>query len=397
MSEYFHAYLKNASLVLESFEFKDPFAVFLKNYFKKNKKFGSRDRKVVSDLCYGYWRLGNAAVDLPISSAIIIGYYLTHTKDNGFLAIVFPLLFPTVDGNLYEKLKEVSAHFPSFDPSNIFSFSAELSDDIDKFTWSLKQLEKPDVFLRIRPGKADIVINKLQAGGVEVEQQEKLTLRIQKNIELDGILELDKECVVQDIASQQTGQLLENLPIKINAFWDACAGSGGKSIMVKDLFPNAKVFASDVREEILLELSRRFDTAGINAEKIFCNDLSHVMAGQVLKSSLPSKGVDLIIADVPCSGSGTWRRSPEWLSSFNSESIDHYVRLQQKIMDLLCQHIEPNKLLLYITCSVFRKENEEMVSYVLNKGKLKLITQQHCFGENSGGDHLFAALFISAV
>ena len=107
--------------------------------------------------------------------------------------------------------------------------------------------------------------------------------------------------------------------------------------MVHDFFPKAKFYASDVREEILLELHRRFENAGINAEKIFCNDLSHDMAGQVLPSNLPQNGVDLIIADVPCTGSGTWRRSPEWLSSFDVTSIDQYVRLQQKIVDLLCE------------------------------------------------------------
>jgi 16S rRNA (cytosine967-C5)-methyltransferase len=361
MSEYFHAYLRNASLVLESFEFKEPFAIFLKNYFKKNKKFGSRDRKIVSDLCYGYLRLGNAAVDLSTSNAIITGYYLTHQKDDGFLKTVYPDLYPTIADNRSKKLKEVSNCFPSFDPANIFSFSEELSDDLESLEWSLKHLEKPDVFLRIRPGKADLVFSKLQAVGIDFDQIGVSSLRLRKNIELEGILELDKDAVVQDIASQQTASILKNLPTNIKSFWDACAGSGGKSIVVHDLFPNAKIFASDIREEILLELRRRFENSGIKAEQVFCNDLSHVMAGQVLRSSLPQNGVDLIIADVPCTGSGTWRRSPEWLSSFDMSSIEQYVRLQQKIMDLLCEHIEREKFLLYITCSVFKKENEEMV------------------------------------
>ena len=397
MSEYFHAYLRNASLVLESFEFKEPFAVFLKSYFKKNKKFGSRDRKIISDLCYGYWRLGNAAIDLPTFSAIIAGYYLTHQNDNGFLQAVFPELYPTITDDPTQKLKEVSIYFPSFEPAKIFSFSEELSIDLDKLQWSLKHLEKPAVFLRIRPGKADFVISQLRSAGIDFDQMGSSALRLHKNVDLEGVIKLDTDAVVQDIASQQTGSLLENLPTKINSFWDACAGSGGKSIMVHDFFPKAKFFASDVREEILLELNRRFENAGINAEKIFCNDLSHDMAVQVLSSNLPQNGVDLIIADVPCTGSGTWRRSPEWLSSFDVASIDQYVRLQQKIVDLLCEQVQVNKFLLYITCSVFRKENEEMVSYILNKGGLKILSQQHCFGENSGGDHLFAALFISEV
>ena len=397
MSEYFQAYLRNASFVLESFEFNEPFAIFLKGFFRRNKKFGSRDRKIITDLCYGYWRLGNSAKEMPVSNGIIAGYYITHQEDMGFLAANFPALISTIHISKTEKLKEIRLHFPGFDSENIFSFSAELSPEIDSHNWALKHLEKPFVFIRIRPGMSERVISKLNSAGIDFDQIGATTIRLQTGVVLDSVLSLEKECVVQDIASQQTVQLLSNITGKVESFWDACSASGGKSIMIHDLYTQAKIYASDLREDILEELRRRFESAQIKAEKIFCNDLSHPMAVQVFKSNLPSRGVDLIIADVPCSGSGTWGRSPEWLSAFQVESIDLYVALQQKIIDQLSSQVQKDKYLLYITCSVFRKENEGMVNYIQQAGKLKLIAQEHLFGETHGGDHMFAALFTSAT
>jgi 16S rRNA (cytosine967-C5)-methyltransferase len=167
--------------------------------------------------------------------------------------------------------------------------------------------------------------------------------------------------------------------------------------MVHDLFPHAKVFVSDIRDEILEELKRRFRIAGVKVEKTFCNDLTHPMAEQVIKSNLPSQGVDLIIADVPCSGSGTWGRTPEWLTSFEIPSIESYSRIQKILLTQLTGQLRKGNFLLYITCSVYEAENEKIVSYATENLPVELIKAEHLSGEEFGGDHLFAALFISAL
>ena len=395
MTGYFHAYLSNATLLLESYKQEEPFAVYLKNFFKKNKKFGSRDRKTIADLCYGFWRMGNSVTSLSITESIVAGFFMTHQEDNGLLNAQYPFLAAKIHASPQEKLIFLSTCFPSFDADQVFPALSELSPAIEKKAWVMKHFNMPAVFLRIRPGRKKIVQQKLDQSGILYELIGEQTIRLEKNTALDAVLALDKDCVIQDIASQQSGDTLEFVPHSIHSFWDACAASGGKSLLVHDRFPGSDIYASDVREDVLDELGDRFQRAGLAPKQVFCNDLTNPLSAQVIRSVLPEEGVDLIIADVPCTGSGTWSRSPEWLTLFDVDDIAAYSRLQRKIMDQLCKQVKPGKSLLYITCSVYRDENEGMVEYVLAKGGFELIAQRHLNGEAYGGDHLFSALFTS--
>lgn len=395
MTGFFHAYLSNASLLLENYKQQEPFAVYLKNFFKRNKKFGSRDRKVIGDLCYGFWRMGNSVTALSITEAIVAGFFMTHQEDNGLLEAQNPILVAKLKASPEEKLQFLSTCFPALDANQIFPALSELSPAIEHDAWVMKHFNMPAVFLRIRPGRKKIVQQKLDQSEILCELIGERTIRLEKNAALDAVLSLDKDCVVQDIASQQSGDILEFIPHSVGSFWDACAASGGKSLLVHDRFPGSSIYVSDLREDVLDELNMRFSRAGLAAKQVFCNDLTNPLSAQVIRSVLPEEGVDLIIADVPCTGSGTWSRSPEWLTLFDVDDISVYSRLQRKIMDQLCKQVKPGKSLLYITCSVYREENEGMVEYVLAKGGFDLIAQRHLNGEAYGGDHLFSALFTS--
>jgi 16S rRNA (cytosine967-C5)-methyltransferase len=113
-----------------------------------------------------------------------------------------------------------------------------------------------------------------------------------------------------------------------------------------------------------------------------------------------SNEFDLVIADVPCSGSGTWGRTPEQLYYFEADKIEEYAALQMKILPNLVPHIAPGGYLLYITCSVFRKENEANVNFILrqaidNAGQptLRLVSSELLKGYDKKADTMFAALF----
>jgi 16S rRNA (cytosine967-C5)-methyltransferase len=162
--------------------------------------------------------------------------------------------------------------------------------------------------------------------------------------------------------------------------------------MVSDFYPSASLYVSDIRGDILGELDRRFELAGIHPEKVFCTDLEQSLSAQVAYSNLPPGGVDLIIADVPCSGSGTWGRAPEWLRIFDHELIGEYQKRQIRIVSNLTQHLKPGGYLLYITCSVFKAENEEVVEALCAHSDLKLVGSQLISGIETGGDHLFTVL-----
>src|SRR3546814_15861376 len=73
---------------------------------------------------------------------------------------------------------------------------------------------------------------------------------------------------------------------------------------------------------------------------------------------------DGIILDAPCTGSGTWGRTPEMLSAFDKGSIGRFAALQRQLAARAIKHLKPGKPLIYITCSVFAEENEGVVGYL---------------------------------
>jgi 16S rRNA (cytosine967-C5)-methyltransferase len=156
--------------------------------------------------------------------------------------------------------------------------------------------------------------------------------------------------------------------------------------MAKDVLGEIDLTVSDVRESILINLKKRFQEAGIKNYKSFVADLS--ISSFITHHSL----FDVIIADVPCSGSGTWGRTPEQLSFFQSSSIDTYSSLQKKIISNTVEQLKPNGYFLYITCSVFKKENEDNVAWMQEELKLQLVKQEVIKGYAVKADTMFAAL-----
>ena len=106
--------------------------------------------------------------------------------------------------------------------------------------------------------------------------------------------------------------------------------------------------------------------------------------------------VDLIIADVPCTGSGTWARTPEQLHFSHKKDIDKYAALQKKIIENALPHLKINGHFLFITCSVFKKENEENVAFIQQKFQLNLLKMEYLKGYEIQADTLFVALFKKA-
>ncbi|MBS1563945.1 MAG: Fmu (Sun) domain-containing protein, partial [Bacteroidetes bacterium] len=172
--------------------------------------------------------------------------------------------------------------------------------------------------------------------------------------------------------------------------WDCCAASGGKSILAKDILGNIRLTVSDVRIQILQNLSKRFAAAGITQYQRLVLDLAHPAAA----ARLPAGGFDLIIADAPCSGSGTWGRTPESLTFFKKTEIQRYQSLQQKVVSAGFPRLRNGGCFLYITCSVFKKENEEIVSFIQQQFKPRLLKMELLEGYPLRADTLFAALFI---
>jgi 16S rRNA (cytosine967-C5)-methyltransferase len=263
--------------------------------------------------------------------------------------------------------------------------------EIDAEKFNLSFLIQPKLFVRIRPGREREVLNKLKKAEIDFEIMGENCLAFENNQRIEGIFSLNEEVVIQDFNSQQTENLLKKYfssDSKEISLWDCCAASGGKSILATDLFQNIKLTVSDTRKSIIQNLRIRFHEAGIDNYSSFIADLSDVSS---LKKT--DQTFKVIIADVPCSGSGTWPRTPADLLFFQRNQIQKYAALQKKIVFNTTKKLEPAGYLLYITCSVFAKENEENVKWICEQTGLKLIESGYLKGYEKQADTLFAALF----
>ncbi len=384
----FHSYIISSQKILQTYNGLQPFSIQLKKYFSANKKLGSTDRRAVAENCYAYMRTSHLIVDESMEQKILKALFLCSNKSNPVLAALAPELNMQCELTLPEKLQLLQLN-----ASTIFPFADELSEQIDKELFALSMLQQPNLFLRIRPGKKQTVFSKLADAGIDYSVALDDCVILQNSTKLEAVLAINKEAVVQDINSQQVFNWLDKENIfaegkeKI-AVWDCCAASGGKSILLYDkLSGKIKLTVSDIRENILVNLQKRLQQARVEICHSFTADLSK-KTGEDFNDLF-----SIIICDAPCTGSGTWSRTPEQLAFFKKEKINEYALLQKKISSNALQHLQAGGLFFYITCSVFKKENEEVVAFLQKEFSLELLQMKYLKGYHQQADTLFVAVF----
>jgi 16S rRNA (cytosine967-C5)-methyltransferase len=389
------SHLNSAVALLQLYTGEQPFHHFIKDFFRQHKKYGSRDRKSISHLAYSYFRLGHALKKKTIEERIIAGLFLCSQQPNEWLETLRPEWNPHTASSLQHKCGIIGIDATEL---TIFPWTNNVSDGIDKPSFNLSHLQQPGFFIRIRPGHKKTVVEKLIASAVPYQLKDDNCILLSNATNIDAVLSINKEVVIQDYSSQRVASLLSAVecPPAGCTVWDCCAASGGKSILAKDILGNIALTVSDIRPSIIANLKKRFAEAGIADYQSFVADLSKTGSDARLRTSDSGPAWPasrLIIADVPCTGSGTWGRTPEQLLYFNEKEINRYQALQQKIMSNITAMLQKDGYLLYITCSVFKQENEEMVDLIRANTSLSLLGSEVLKGYEDGADTMFAALF----
>lgn len=162
---------------------------------------------------------------------------------------------------------------------------------------------------------------------------------------------------VQDLGSQLILASLGLDPATAPAarWLDACAGAGGKTLQLARLLgPAAQVDATDIRPAALNELRARATRAGLRNIRT---------VPQLAPSHFGS--YDGVLVDAPCTGSGTWRRSPHLMACTTFADLDAAAALQGQLLADFARYVRPGGLLVYATCSVFRRENRAVAAAFL--------------------------------
>ncbi len=163
---------------------------------------------------------------------------------------------------------------------------------------------------------------------------------------------------IQDLASQIIG--LACRPQAGQRWWDACAGAGGKSLQLADLMQGrGTVVATDIRPRKLEDLRKRARRAG------FSNLSTRLWEGKGASGKPAS--FDGVLVDAPCTCSGTWRRNPDarWTTARND--LEELSQLQLKLLRAAAEGVKRGGLLVYATCSIFERENRLVVERFLEQ------------------------------
>jgi 16S rRNA (cytosine967-C5)-methyltransferase len=158
---------------------------------------------------------------------------------------------------------------------------------------------------------------------------------------LDGLVEL------QDLSAQRAVASVD-WPAQ-GAILDFCAGGGGKALAIADR-GGGRIFAHDSSAARMSDIPARASRAGVSIE---------VLAPGTAVRHAP---YDAVLCDVPCSGAGTWRRDPEAKWRLTPERLAELVVLQAGILDEAAVHVAPGGLLVYMTCSLLARENEDQIA-----------------------------------
>lgn len=191
---------------------------------------------------------------------------------------------------------------------------------------------------------------------------------------------------IQDWAAQRAVTLSEAQPgMRV---LDLAAGAGGKSLGLAAAMQNrGSILAFDDRPERLAPLAERAARAGASLITI-----AQTRGG-------PSWGngrFDLVFLDVPCSGSGTWRRQPELKWRLTPERLVELQAIQDWLFADGARHTAPGGKLVYATCSILPRENQDRVETFLSAHPMfrRVAPDFHASPASTASDGFYAAFLV---
>jgi 16S rRNA (cytosine967-C5)-methyltransferase len=351
---------------------------------------GSNDRRSVSRLLYNYFRLGRALANKSFEERLFLAEFLCTSVDNPFLHHFRSDLNQMIYLNIEEKIKYASIN-EGLIIEQVFPFTNHLSEGIDKEAFLLSFFVQPDLFIRVNPKALSWVLKTLEDCSIDFSLIAHNTVALPNGTNLNSLFSDStfpvKPYEVQDLSSQRTAKYFK--PNRFEHWWDACAASGGKSLLLFSEQSDIKLLVSDIRESVLDNLDERFIAAGLTTYQKKLIDLTKNADPEIHHYEF-----DGIILDAPCTGSGTWGRTPEMISQFEEFKIQGFQNLQKVIAANVIKYLKQDRPLIYITCSVFKEENEEIISWLQKNHGMQLEGYELIKGYENKADTMFVARLI---
>tara|TARA_R110002096_G_scaffold14397_10_gene50043 strand:+ start:572 stop:1891 length:1320 start_codon:yes stop_codon:yes gene_type:complete len=378
-----------------------PADVLVNQYFRARRYAGSKDRRAITEMLYAILRerelLLWATGDRACARNLALAHFVFHDPE----ALVLleeagpfsaePLT--ELERTLISELKEIDL---SAAPSNVqhnipewaaTEFSQRFGDLLSDGAEALNREAPVD----LRPNTLKVEMDFLNQfiKNTEVFEKTKLSpfaVRSEKNIGLGGIKEYKSgKLEVQDEAAQVASLLVGAKPGMQVA--DMCAGAGGKALLVSSQMSNkGQLYAFDNSGKRLAECKKRIERSG--SRNIQVTQLATEGSVRSAKLAGMSKKCDRVYVDVPCSGTGTWRRSPDQRWRLDAAKLNDLTEIQYNLLSEAAGLVKQDGRLLYMTCSVLPLENEVVVQRFLKEeaGAWLLCDYRETWAETVGTD-----------
>ncbi|PLK24985.1 RNA methyltransferase [Porphyrobacter sp. TH134] len=318
------------------------------DYFRARRYAGSKDRRAVRDLVYRAIRLCG-----PVPASGRAAMLAVATQDEAVAALF--------DG---------SAHGPAPRGESEEAANTGLAPKWLAAALRASGLGGREIAALLGRAPLDIRVNALKADRADLtlpEQGETLAsaqgLRFATGTPVEtwdaytqGLIE------VQDLGSQL---IVEALPIAAgDTIIDLCAGGGGKTLALAARLGNAaSIIAADTDKRRLGNLAPRAARAGAAVDHTVLLD-----PGRELRALGPWAGkADHVLIDAPCSGSGTWRRSPEGRWRLDPAELARLNALQDHVLDVAAQLVRSGGAISFVTCSVLDAEGADRITAFLSR------------------------------
>lgn len=369
----------------------------LASYFRENRRCGSRDRAFISETIYSalrYWgfireylpedrrnEIESGSVKLnarELSALMMSGCFISSDQFNA-AAIVDAAGLPSLPrmlNNPCARANQMAEYFGCdirlHDEKILPDWIKELlPENLDKENFLKLLAARPPVWIRLQCSDPEEVMKELLSVGAEAVKHPTLAdaVRVRSKTNLYSLQSFkDGKFEIQDLASQCVS--IVAAPKQGERWLDPCAGAGGKTLHLAQLMKRkGTVQAGDIREEKLQDLRLRARRAG------FPNITVKAHNGGIWKGKHLFDGV---LVDAPCSCSGVWRRNPGAQWKLTPEDLNELSATQAQILENYASALRPGGVLVYATCSLFDRENVEVVkNFLAQHDEYKLDPFEH--------------------
>ena len=250
-----------------------------------------------------------------------------------------------------------------------------------------------EIFARLMLSRApaEDIIKMLEIDGCEVARVDDVPEAV-KLKHVENLTELNAFrqglIFVQDLSSIRVGRTALSLadPEQTKTILDVCAAPGGKSLHLAELFPKAFVCARDLSPAKVQLIQDNIDRSELK------NVRAEVHDALVFDEDLCGS-VDLVLADLPCSGIGVIGRKPDIKLRLKEEDIAELALLQRDILDVVSRYVRPGGLLIFSTCSISQAENQDNAAWFAQTYPFEPLYERQFVPGEDEGDGFFISAF----